>query len=60
MPECRPNTAPDDMPDRSYTLETVQWHPKAVIDNDLMMYLRAARLVKASNTGQVFFCIRRK
>ncbi|XP_052284334.1 arginine-glutamic acid dipeptide repeats protein-like isoform X2 [Dreissena polymorpha] len=47
MPECRPNTAPDDMPDRSYTLETVQWHPKAVIDNDLMMYLRAARSVAA-------------
>ena len=43
MPECKPNVPPKEMPERSAILEEFQWHPKGVGDNDLMMYLHAAR-----------------
>ena len=43
LPECRPHVGPGAMPERCESWEDVIWRPTAVLDGDLVMYLRAAR-----------------
>ena len=47
LPECRPDTLPEDMPEKAESREEIRWRPGRVVDTDLLMYLRAARSIAA-------------
>ena len=45
VPQAHLDVRPDDMPESSEHLETMIWLPNAIMDGDLLMYLRAARYI---------------
>ncbi len=46
LPSFQPNVSPDEMPEQLEQVEDIQWCPQVLVDTDLVMYLRAARLVQ--------------
>ncbi|XP_021346870.1 arginine-glutamic acid dipeptide repeats protein-like isoform X3 [Mizuhopecten yessoensis] len=47
LPELKRDVMPSQMPEKMERWEELRWRPNAVMDGDLMMYLRAARSVAA-------------
>ncbi|XP_060073172.1 arginine-glutamic acid dipeptide repeats protein-like isoform X3 [Ylistrum balloti] len=47
LPELKRDVMPSQMPEKMEYWEELRWRPNAVMDGDLMMYLRAARSVAA-------------
>lgn len=47
LPECQPNKLPADMVEKPEDWGELTWTPTAVLDSDLVMYLRAARSMAA-------------
>ncbi len=46
LPAFQPNVSPDEMPEQLEEVEDITWCPQVLVDTDLVMYLRAARLVQ--------------